>query len=368
MKQNIKYSYCVDDDNNLIHINSISNATRHSRKWFCLQCGQEMVANLGNKKSWYFSHKADTACDGESYLHKLAKRRIKEKFDNSNSFPIEFVREVPCHEAEHCLFVDEFHCHSGKHITIKRDLKSWDNNSIYDTCSPEVVIDEFRPDLLLTNSLKPNREPVFIEIYKTHKSEEEKIKSNHRVIETKKIKSEEDINDIIKYGFIEGQNCEMYNFKLKPSYPYYIGSNPPVDRFIIYKSGLTYIISAMDYELNCEDLNRRHDSRSVAELNIGINNYLSIILEGSTKYLNSIELGLLYLVSKGWKIKNCNLCKYYKFNYFSNYCTLYKVNNIGRKYLKPNEATNCNRYELNQELRNIPLSELEKFIEIVPNN
>lgn len=72
--------------------------------------------------------------------------------------------------------------------------------------------------------------------------------------------------------------------------------------------------------------------------------------------------------AKGWKIKNCNLCKYYKFNYFSNYCTLYKVNNIGRKYLKPNEATNCNRYELNQELRNIPLSELEKFIEIVPNN
>lgn len=37
--------------------------------------------------------------------------------------------------------------------------------------------------------------------------------------------------------------------------------------------------------------------------------------------------------AKGWKIKNCNLCKYYKFNYFSNYCTLYKVNNIGRKYL-----------------------------------
>lgn len=66
MKQ-IKYSYCIDDDNNLIHVLSLTNSTRHSRKLYCLQCGQEMVANLGTKKSWYFSHKSDCACDGESY-------------------------------------------------------------------------------------------------------------------------------------------------------------------------------------------------------------------------------------------------------------------------------------------------------------
>lgn len=45
--------------------------------------GQELVARLGQHNTKHFSHKSDTACDGESYLHKLAKRRIKEKFDSS---------------------------------------------------------------------------------------------------------------------------------------------------------------------------------------------------------------------------------------------------------------------------------------------
>ena len=75
-KKQIKYSYCVDEEGVLVHINSLTDATRHARKLLCLQCGQEMVANLGEKKVWYFSHKAETACDGESYLHKLAKFQL----------------------------------------------------------------------------------------------------------------------------------------------------------------------------------------------------------------------------------------------------------------------------------------------------
>ena len=47
----IKYSYCVDENGELVHINSLTDATRHDRKLFCLQCGQEMVANLGKKKT-----------------------------------------------------------------------------------------------------------------------------------------------------------------------------------------------------------------------------------------------------------------------------------------------------------------------------
>ena len=66
MKQ-IKYSYSLDGDGNLFNIKMLSHETRHNCKYYCLQCGQEMVANLGTKKAWYFSHKAETACDGESY-------------------------------------------------------------------------------------------------------------------------------------------------------------------------------------------------------------------------------------------------------------------------------------------------------------
>ena len=78
MKQ-IKYSYCIDDNNELVHIKSLTNLTRHSRKLYCLQCGREMVANLGTKKTWHFSHKSECACDGESYLHKFV---VAEPGDN----------------------------------------------------------------------------------------------------------------------------------------------------------------------------------------------------------------------------------------------------------------------------------------------
>lgn len=116
MKQ-IKYSYCVDEHNNLVHINSLTDSTRHDRKFFCLQCGQEMVANLGTKKVWYFSHKAGTTCDGESYLHKLAKRRIREFFLAAEHFPIIFTMDVPCMERKTCpCFVDSY--------CLKHDFKN----------------------------------------------------------------------------------------------------------------------------------------------------------------------------------------------------------------------------------------------------
>lgn len=92
MKKQVKYSYCINENNQLVHIKEITNETRHNHKLLCLECGQEMVANLGTKKAWYFSHKANTACNGESYLHKLAKRKIREKFLSSDSFPIIFTK------------------------------------------------------------------------------------------------------------------------------------------------------------------------------------------------------------------------------------------------------------------------------------
>lgn len=71
MKQ-IKYSYCLDENKNLVHISSVTDENRHSRTFFCLECGQPMIAKIGKVKVPHFAHAADTACDGESYLHKLA--------------------------------------------------------------------------------------------------------------------------------------------------------------------------------------------------------------------------------------------------------------------------------------------------------
>lgn len=364
MKQ-IKYSYCVDENGKLVHISSITDATRHTRKLYCLQCGQEMVANLGKIKSWYFSHKADTACDGESYLHKLAKWKIKEKFDTSTHFPITFVRDVPCSEVEHCPCVDNFYCMT-KGESVPSDLKLYNEKVIYDTCQEEEMYEEFRPDLLLTHSSRPDRKPVFIEIYKSHKSDDSKLMSSHRIIETHKLESESDIEDIITNGFVEGKNCELYNFK--PKLPSIRSKKIPINRFILFKSGSVIVHKALDYNVYCDKINERFDSRSVIELNLKERHIDVWGLSESEGTLNSYQKGLVYLLKKGYNIRNCILCKYYKLNdYYSKYfCTLYKINGINIPCPAQSVAKECQRYELNPQLMIYSLEDLEKEISEVP--
>ena len=106
----IKYSYCLNENNELVHISSVSAENRHSYTYHCLECGQPMVPRLGVDRKWHFAHKADTACDGESYLHKLAKRRIRDQFMSADSFSITFIREVPCQDSERCFCFDDSYC------------------------------------------------------------------------------------------------------------------------------------------------------------------------------------------------------------------------------------------------------------------
>ena len=123
----IKYSYCLNENNDLVHISSVSAENRHTHTYRCLQCGQEMTPKLSKNKEGshksHFAHAADTACDGESYLHKLAKRRIREKFTSSDCFPIELNYKG--------WFI------KGIQQKTRRDLKSWKGNVVYDTCQEE---------------------------------------------------------------------------------------------------------------------------------------------------------------------------------------------------------------------------------------
>lgn len=356
----IRYSYSVNEEGELVHIKSLTDATRHVHRLYCLQCGQEMVAKLGTKKVWHFSHKAEIACDGETYLHKLAKRMIREKFVSANHFPITFSKEVTCLESNRCPCFIEETCQEHD-VKISCDLKIWNNSIVYDTCEEETSVGSFRPDLLLTCSIKPNRRPVFIEIFKTHQSESEKLFSNYKIIETKKIESEEDIEDIVLRGFVEGENCTTYNFN--PPLPFIRKTDVPIDRFVLFKSGAVKVFKASNYVVYCNNVYKRYHPRSVVELNMRDQ---GIDLWGDneqTNVLDSYQTGLVYLVKKGMTIRNCILCKYYKYNdFYSSYiCILYKTIGIDSR---PNQsfANKCQRYELNPRLMTHSLSELEKVV------
>ena len=353
-------SYCFDENGKLVHINSLSNETRHAQKLYCLQCGREMVANLGKIRVKHFSHKIDCACDGESYLHKLAKFRIREKFISEESFPITFVRDVPCKEHKSCPYYSEYCCTES--MRIPRDLKFWDDKPVYSTCEEEKEHDGFRPDLLLTtDSQDSSLAPTFVEVYKTHKSNDSKLNSKYKIIETTQIKSEQDIDDIIERGFIEGENCTTHNFN--PKFPAIRKSDVPIERFILDKNGKATVIYAQDYLIYCDIVFQKLDANSYRELNIIPSGWRWNQSEQHIS-LSSYEKGLLYLKKKGLQIDNCILCKYNKYNDYhqGHICIRYKEFGFHSPFPGQTRAKGCPKFELNQELMEYPMSELEKEV------
>ena len=361
----IKYSYCLNENGELIHINSVNKENRREHSYHCLECGQEMVPKIGKIKVPHFAHAADTACHGESYLHKLAKLRIRQKFTSSNSFPISFSRDFTCNDSNCCKCYDKELC-VERNVSIPSDLKIWEGKVIYDTCQEEERDEEFRPDLLLTLSTNRDRKHVFIEVYKTHESEHRKITSEHKIIETTQINSEADIDDIINRGFVEGENCRTYNFEPKPI-P--IKKNDvPITRFILYESGAAKVWHSIDYIVTCDRLNQRVDPRSVRELNLvgfGIEIWGSIEEENK---LDSYQTGLVYFVKKGLRIKNCILCAFYKYNEWrgTHMCIRYKSLGEQFRYPKQTTARDCPLYKYDLRLLSHPLSELERIVSEVP--
>ena len=362
MIKQIKYSYCLNENNKLIHISSVSKENRHDHTYQCIGCGHPLVPRIGKIKVPHFSHKANTVCDGESYLHKLAKRRIRTKFMESETFPLTFVRNVPCQNAGKPPFCQHYNCEEHD-VPIPSDLKSWNGHTIYNSCQEEMRVGEFQPDLLLTCTAKPDREPVFIEVYKSHQSEQPKLTSDYRIIETTKLQTEEDIDNIINNGFVEGQNCHTFNFN--PKLPSIRKSDVPITRMALFANGAVKIHRAIDYDVYCDKIGQRIYPNSIVEINMtsGIDIWGDLV---ANNQLDSYQRGLVYLVKKGMTIKNCILCRFYKFNDFYNrhICILYKSIGSPSPFPKQTVANTCPKYELNQVLTNHPQSEFDDISDV----
>jgi hypothetical protein len=191
----ITYQNAVDANGNTINIGGVTPENRATMRFFCIGCGREMVAVLGKQKRHHFRHKGDTGedtCHEETYLHRLAKRVLKTKFDSEPQFMVKYYIPIECPISKNC---DSHHgdCISSELNTI--DLKDY-----YDTCEEEVTYSVFQADLMLSHSKFPNRDPVFLEVSVTHDSEDEKIASQIRIIEIK-IRSESDVDEM-KSGYL----------------------------------------------------------------------------------------------------------------------------------------------------------------------
>ena len=60
--------------------------------YHCIGCGAEMIVRLGEVRNWHFAHRGDEIhCGKETYLHLVAKRLIKEKFEKNECRKIGFA-------------------------------------------------------------------------------------------------------------------------------------------------------------------------------------------------------------------------------------------------------------------------------------
>jgi hypothetical protein len=207
----LQYPYAVDGSDNLIHISSVNEDSRENTSYRCPNCGGLMLACLGSKNAHYFRHDdSDRKCGIESYVHKVAKDIIINRFNTPLApFIVGFSPKRRCRTYDQCEYKD-YHCE------LTPEYREYDLKTQYDlpakaevNCSDENGT--FRPDVILRSS-NPKRKPIFIEVYHKHKSSESKVDSGNYIIEIR-IKTLDDL-ELLETGVLqESDEIRFLNFK-----------------------------------------------------------------------------------------------------------------------------------------------------------
>lgn len=330
-KQN--YSYAL---NNMRHLINVKQAVR-KEKYFCPFCGKEMIPRMGKVRKKHFAHKNEHECKYESYLHKIAKLKIKDAFYKSQSFEIKLKTKFYCNKKCPFPFSKSLRCY-------KPDYKKYNLKKYYTHCEEEKTFNSFTADLMLTSEDKKCN-PLIIEIWVTHKSTEEKIKSGERIIEIK-VSSIEDIEEIADNCRIEGidyslcnennnynqyDECETIFYNFKPKELFLSKDNDDISRVLHI-----YSVNNIGSIKHSDDLRCQYSINEICKIN-NCNYVLS-------NWPMNWRKVFFELIKKGVKIRNCMICKYYKYYYGNRSCTIYKNNSIKTKY-----AMECPNYKQIEE-------------------
>lgn len=335
----VKYHNALGSDGNVIDISSVTAQDR-DKEFRCLGCGELMRPRLGRKNAHHFAHKSDVFnCSPETYLHKLAKQKIKDWFDSCRPFKISFYQYTVCSDAGTCPFYKDEMCRD-------RRLKTYDLRKHYDTCSIEQPIDSFIADLLLTSKKNPPNPPILIEIQVTHKSETEKLESGHKIIEVK-ITSEDDIESLVQSPEIKETGDSSYGYNPKPHlsisfYGFKEGTTPEklgmrtISKFYLHKSGKAHF----NYS-PCRESRISNSRIAILELAIDTADLSNVSI---------YEVGYAIAKRKGIIKKHCRQCKYHR-EYESTSDIFCCLNN---KYGTPRnpdgpEAMSCQYYSVDPQ-------------------
>ena len=334
--------YAIDSQNNFVHVDNVAKGL--ACNCYCPACKEQLVAkNRGTQRIHHFAHVSGADCEGayETMLHKLAKIKIQEAFLNKSEFNIQFERRSYCLRAKSCDFVRYDNCYTP--TTPVFNLKDF-----YDSCEQEVKYDSInrRSDLKLYSSKNPQKQPIYIEFYVTHASDEFKLHNGGKIIEVK-IESERDIDKIVEFGFIESTkyhdtngyfekpsdtngttNTTFWNFKVVDCNNTHICQKIVFLRYILYSSGKSQCYQDVS---SCKNLAKAR-KQSLLEI----------------CFFNSSDIKWIHELAKyqgyhRFRIKNCIYCRHYLDDGANNKVCWYMYKNLGISSHEPLDTTRAKR-------------------------
>lgn len=329
------YSYANTSSGELINVANAQSA----EKYFCPICGDEMTPHMGKVRRWHFVHKNGNNCSYESYLHELAKIKIRDAFLLSEHFMLSYDAKALC--SLECPFIDSPRCEGEKPVLF--DLRKY-----YDSCGIEAPYHKYRADLLLSSSANPNTPPVLIEIMVTHKCTQDKINDGVRIIEIP-IQSEQQIDDIVNNCKLSAKRYSsndndggitLYNFIKVESFD---PSESIVDqeKYFSRKNSIVFCLNKQGHfhSTSCQCFEIRQ------KISPNVHYYISDIATPFKEILQGFS-------KRGVKIRNCFLCKFSKQNENGDrLCVLYNKHNLPHKP-SPYYATSCPHYKEDFDLDN----------------
>ena len=201
------HKYALDFNKKIVHI----DCATPKGEYYCPNCEHLMIVkNKGKIRGHHFSHKTDSFCSYESYVHKCAKFIIKQRFEENENFIIKYNALNTCNLHSSCKLVNK----NINYKCVGEYLNEIDLKKHFDKCEIESSYKQFKADIKLTSSSQKNSIPLFIEICVTHPCTEEKVNSKIRIIELW-IKSLDDIPEILKENNDTTKKpiIKFYNFK-----------------------------------------------------------------------------------------------------------------------------------------------------------
>lgn len=331
----LKYTYALDETKTrLVHINDAQKGS----VYYCLNsaCNELMSVRGGSKRKTHFYHiKNGDKCSYDNYLHTLAQKKFTEWFESGRYFNIELKKRAVCSNYENCIWKsdnDELNDDCIKHY-----FSSYTLNQIYNKIEREKKHDNYIWDLLLTDCDNHNKSPLALEIYVTHKCDEDKINSGLRIIEVK-IESEKQLDDIIISGkLIDGRDFISYNFKDD-------FKNADNIKIRLNKVALNNQMKSTWKLVDCKCYKTR---RTDSIFEITFDHYL---IAESTSYFDAFHWACAIIYKKFPSFRHCSLCTYYKYNdsYNEYICILYKKLQLKDKHDCTN-AINCSHIQIDEQ-------------------